>query len=135
MSFMECSHRDVDGPCQTMMKKLNANMRELLKVPDNYHVLFFQGGAHAQFSAVPMNLLGNVKGRAKCDIVDTGIWSKKAMKEHSKWCDANVVYDAVVDDERTIRDPSEWKFSDDAEYVHCCANETMTGLEFLTDPD
>lgn len=134
MNFMECSHRDVDGPVQTMMKKLVANIRELLKVPDNYHVLFFQGGAHAQFAAVPMNLAGGVD-KPKADFVDTGIWSKKAMAEHSKWCDVNVVYDAAEDGETTIRPVSEWKLSEDSTYVHCTTNETMSGLEFLTDPD
>lgn len=134
MNFMECSHRDVDGPVQTVLKKLVANMRELLKVPDNYHVLFFQGGAHAQFSAVPMNLIGGVD-KPKADFVDTGIWSKKAMAEHSKWCECNVVYNAEDDNETTIRPVSEWNLSEDAEYVHCTTNETMTGLEFLVDPD
>merc|ERR1719473_603622 len=60
MNFMEFSHRDVDGPVQTVMKSLVSNLRELLEVPDNYHVLFFQGGAHAQFAATPLNLIGGV---------------------------------------------------------------------------
>merc|ERR1719460_920444 len=133
MNFMEFSHRDVDGPVQTVMKSLVSNLRELLEVPDNYHVLFFQGGAHAQFAATPLNLIGGVH-KPKCDFVDTGVWSKKAMVEHKKWCDINVVYNAEDDNETTIRDVSEWKFSKDAEYVHCTTNETMSGLEFLEDP-
>ena len=82
MNFMECSHRDVDGPVQTVLKKLVANMRELLKVPDNYHVLFMQGGAHAQFAAAPLNLCGGGAGAESGPVasVDTGFWARRAAE-------------------------------------------------------
>ena len=124
MNFMELSHRDADGPVQTMIRKLVANLKDLLQVPKNYHVLLFQGGAHAQFAAVPLNLIGKTD-KPKCDIIDTGVWSKKAMNEHKKWCEINVAYDASEDNETTVRPVSEWKLSDDATYVHVTANETV----------
>jgi len=106
-------------------------------VPDNYHVLFFQGGAHAQFAAVPLNIAGPaVHGqRPVVDVIKTGAWSNRAIEEMSKYVDVHVAYDSAEDEHRFIRDPSEWKLSPQSKYVHITSNETMHGLEFLEDPD
>lgn len=134
MNFMEFSHRDAGGPVQTLMQDLVKNLRELLEVPDNYHVLFFQGGAHMQFAGVPLNLIGTEK-KPKADFIMTGVWSKKTLTEHSKYVETHVAYNAEDDDEVRIRDASEWNLSPDSTYVHFTMNETMSGLEFLEDPD
>jgi phosphoserine aminotransferase len=116
-----------------MMDKLCANMRQLLEIPDNYHVLFFQGGAHGQFAAVPLNLC---KKGDKVDYIKTGAWSIRAIEEAQKYADVNVAYDSTSqDNDRFIRDVSEWNLSPDSKYVHITVNETMSGLEFLNDPD
>lgn len=132
IGFMELSHRDEDGPVHEMMNSLVRNMRELLEIPSNYHVLFFQGGAHAQFSAIPLNLC---QPGDKVDYIKSGAWSVRAIDEAKKYVDVHIAYDAVQDNERFIRDPSEWDLSPDSKYVHITVNETMSGLEFLTDPD
>lgn len=133
IGFMELSHRDADGPVHNMMKSLVGNMRELLEIPDNYHVLFFQGGAHAQFSAVPLNLC---KPGDKVDYIKTGAWSTRAIDEAEKFVDVHIAYDSTsMDNDRFIRDVSEWNLSPDSKYVHITLNETMSGLEFLSCPD
>lgn len=133
IGFMELSHRDADGPVHNMMKSLVGNMRELLEIPDNYHVLFFQGGAHAQFSAVPLNLC---KPGDKVDYIKTGAWSTRAIDEAERYVDVHIAYDSTsMDNDRFIRDVSEWNLSPDSKYVHITLNETMSGLEFLSCPD
>ena len=133
IGFMELSHRDEDGPVHAMMKSLVSNMRQLLEVPSNYHVLFFQGGAHGQFAAIPLNL--TEKGD-KIDFVKTGIWGTKAMEEAEKYANTHVAYDSSVENgDRFIADPKEWDLSPDSKYVHITMNETMSGLEFLSDPN
>eukprot|EP01130_Rhizamoeba_saxonica_P007800 TRINITY_DN315_c0_g1_i2.p1 TRINITY_DN315_c0_g1~~TRINITY_DN315_c0_g1_i2.p1 ORF type:complete len:337 (-),score=53.28 TRINITY_DN315_c0_g1_i2:459-1469(-) len=131
MSFMEMSHRDAGGPVHQVMTQAVDDVKELLQIPDNYHVLFMQGGAHGQFSAIPLNLLGD---KTSADYLDTGFWSTRAIGEGSKHAKINVV--AKSSDHGYTRIPSvdEWQFSNDAAYVHICANETIHGLEFHEDP-
>eukprot|EP01025_Chloroclados_australasicus_P015684 TRINITY_DN1755_c0_g2_i1.p1 TRINITY_DN1755_c0_g2~~TRINITY_DN1755_c0_g2_i1.p1 ORF type:complete len:410 (-),score=62.47 TRINITY_DN1755_c0_g2_i1:416-1645(-) len=127
MSVMEMSHRGKEF--DSIIKKAEDDLRKLLSIPDNYHVLFLQGGASTQFSAVPLNL------SAEGDTVDqliTGSWSKKAQAEAEKYCDANV---AAKGDNKSIPPQSEWNLSENGIYLHYCDNETIQGVEFQTPPD
>ncbi len=127
MSFMEMSHRDATGPVQQTITATSLLVRELLNVPDNYHILFAHGGAHGQFAAVPMNIAYEA---GKIDFVNCGVWSQKAMGEASKFADVRecaVFTNGVVD-------ASQWNYRPDSAYIHICLNETMTGIEILNDP-
>lgn len=125
MSVMEMSHRD--SVIVEMAEKAERDLRELLGLSDDYAVLFLQGGASAQFSMVPLNLLGDA---GKADYVNTGQWSTKAIKEARRFCEVNVA--ASSEDANFSYAPaqSDWQLSDDAAYVHYCPNETIGGLEF-----
>lgn len=131
-SFMELSHRVREGPVQNMLVSTQSCVRRLLNVPLNYHILFFQGGAHAQFSAVPLNLMGNVKDGTVAGYVDTGQWSQKAMTEAER---SGIKTKVIAKSGLCFPPISEWDLSDDLAYVHVCANETMTGIEMFDDPD
>src|SRR5690606_38295189 len=85
MSVMEMSHRGKEF--MSIAAKAEADLRELMNVPQNYKVLFLQGGASSQFSMIPMNLL---RGRKKADYINTGAWSKKAIEEGKRYCEVNV---------------------------------------------
>lgn len=126
MSLIQQSHRDSGGPVQNMMVETQTNLRKLIHVPDNYHILFMHGGAHAQFSAIPLNL-----GVSRIGYVDTGQWSQKFAAEASKLCEVTRVA------AHTLRFPyeDEWNVTEGIEYVHVCANETMTGIEMHHDID
>jgi len=130
MSVMEMSHR---GPEYTSIaQQAEADLRELMAIPDDYAVLFLQGGASSQFSMIPMNLL---RGKTKADYFNTGAWSKKAISEAKKYCDVNIVTDSSDNNFTTIADKSTWQFSADAAYVHYTVNETIHGLEFDDIPE
>ncbi|APZ42806.1 3-phosphoserine/phosphohydroxythreonine transaminase [Acidihalobacter ferrooxydans] len=130
MSVMEMSHRGKEF--MSIAAQAEADLRELLTVPDNYKVLFMQGGAHAQFSMIPMNLL---RGNKRADYVNTGSWSKKAVAEAKRYCDAQVV--ASSQDSGFTRIPAfaGWTRHDDAAYLHYTPNETIGGVEFHWIPD
>jgi phosphoserine aminotransferase len=130
MSVMEMSHRGKEF--SSIAKKAEADLRELMSIPDDYAVLFLQGGASSQFSMIPMNLL---RGKTKADYFNTGAWSKKAIAEAQKYCDVNIVSDSTDNQFSTIADKATWQFSDDAAYVHYTVNETIQGLEFDDIPD
>ncbi|MBK5936768.1 3-phosphoserine/phosphohydroxythreonine transaminase [Halorhodospira halophila] len=129
MSVMEMSHRG--KAYVSIAEKAEADLRELLQIPDNYKVLFLQGGATGQFSAIPMNLL---RGGQRADYIYTGQWSKKAIAEAKKFCDVNV---AASGEPEMMHIPpqSQWQLSDDAAYVHFTPNETISGVEFHWLPD
>jgi phosphoserine aminotransferase len=129
-SVMEMSHRGKEY--MAIHAKAERDFRALLAVPDDYAVLFLQGGATQQFSMVPLNLL---RGRARADYVLTGEWSKKAIKEASLFCQVNVA--ASAEDRRCTYVPpqSTWSLSKDAAYVHVCTNETIGGVEYHWLPD
>jgi len=130
MSVMEMSHR---GPeYSSIAHKAEADLRELMAIPDSYAVLFLQGGASSQFAMIPMNLL---RGKTKADYFNTGAWSQKAIDEARKFCDVNIVSDSTSNHCTTIADKSTWQFSEDAAYVHYTVNETIHGLEFDEIPD
>jgi phosphoserine aminotransferase len=128
MCVMEMSHR---GPeFISIYEEAQRDLRELLAIPQNYKVLFLQGGATLQFAQVPMNLL---HGRGKADYVVTGEWSKKAVKEARNYCDVGI---AASSEERNFTyAPKQWEVRPDAAYVHYCSNETIGGVEFHQIPN
>lgn len=132
MSVMEMSHRGSEF--MSIAGQAEADLRELLSIPDHYKVLFLQGGASLQFSMVPMNLLCRSKFM-RADYVDTGAWSQKAIVEAGKYCDVNVAASSQSSHYNSIPDPSTWQLRDDAAYVHYTHNETIGGVEFHHIPD
>ena len=129
MSVLEISHRS--KPFDEIIQGAEADIRKLAGIPDNYHVLFLQGGASLQFSMVPMNLL---PPGGKADYVVTGSWSKKAIKEAQKVGHVNIA--ASTESENFTRVPAqnELKLDPEAAYVHITTNETIHGVEWKYDP-
>lgn len=130
MSVMEMSHRG--KAFMSIATRAEADLRKILSIPDNYKVLFLQGGASSQFAAIPMNLLGDKK---TADYVNTGMWSKKAIAEAKRFCDVNVVASAEDSGFTTVPEFISWKLNPDAAYVHYTPNETIGGVEFDFIPD
>ncbi|MCV6639611.1 3-phosphoserine/phosphohydroxythreonine transaminase [Candidatus Albibeggiatoa sp. nov. NOAA] len=130
MSTMEMSHRGKEFV--SIAEQATNDLRDLLNVPENYKILFMQGGATGQFAGIPMNLL---RGKTQADYFNTGQWSKKAIKEAKNYCEVNLVADSSDNNFTTIADSSEWKFNPEAAYVHYTPNETINGLEFDQIPD
>ncbi len=128
MSVMEMSHRSAEY--MSVAKQMEADLREVMGIPDNYKVLFIHGGASMQFPAIPMNLASE---NDTVDYFNTGVWSTKAIKEASRYAKVNVVAGGDEANPTEIPAQSEWKFSADAKYIHLCYNETITGLEFQQD--
>jgi phosphoserine aminotransferase len=125
MCVAEMSHRGKEF--LSIAEQAEADLRELLAVPDGYKVLFLQGGASSQFAMVPMNLL---RGADKADYLNTGSWSKKAIAEARRFCDVNVA--ASTEDTKFTRAPAqtELALSADAAFIHYTPNETIQGVEF-----
>lgn len=124
-SVMEISHRS--KPFLKVAAEAEQDLRDLLSIPSNYKVLFCQGGARAQFAAVPMNLLGSHKS---ADYIDGGYWAESAIEEASKYCQPNVIDATIeIDGRKAIVPAAQWPLSDDAAYVHFCPNETIDGIE------
>ncbi len=125
MSVMEMSHRGKEY--MSIAAQAEADLRELMAIPDNYKVLFLQGGASSQFSAIPMNLL---RGKTTADYINTGAWSKKAIAEAKRFCDVNVV--ATTEDSKFMTTPvqADLNLNSDAAYMHFTPNETIGGVEF-----
>lgn len=130
MSVMEMSHRGKDY--MSIAKKAEADLRELMSIPENYKVLFVQGGASSQFAMVPINLLN---GKKTADYLLTGQWSKKAVAEAKRFCNVNLVADTSDSNFTTVPDEASLKFDPDAAYVHYTPNETIVGVEFDYIPD
>jgi len=130
MSVMEMSHRGKEY--MGIQSQAEADLRELMNIPANYKVLFLQGGASSQFAMVPMNLL---RGKTRADYLNTGEWSKKAIKEAKKYCTVNVV--ASSEDRNFSYAPTQdrWQLDPDAAYVHYTPNETIGGVEIFWTPD
>lgn len=125
MSVMEVSHRSKEF--MELAARAETNLRQLLAIPDDYSVLFPQGGATLQFAMAPLNLAG--PGDA-VDYVQTGSWGEKAAGEASKFCRVNIVADSSDKNFTYIPDEVTWKRSDDAAYLHFTPNETIAGVEF-----
>jgi len=130
MCVAEMSHRGKEFV--SIAEQAEADLRDLLAVPDNYKVLFLQGGASSQFAAIPMNLL---RGSDAADYLKTGSWSKKAISEAKRYCSVNVAAD--TESERFTRAPaqSELALSAAAAYLHYTPNETIEGVEFPYVPE
>jgi phosphoserine aminotransferase len=130
MSVMEMSHRGKEF--MAIASQAEADLRELLAVPQNYKVLFLQGGASSQFGMVPMNL---TRAKRKVDYLNTGSWSKKAIAEAKRFCEVNVA--ASTADAKFTLTPSQadLKLASDAAYVHYTPNETIEGVEFPYVPE
>ena len=129
-SIIEASHRG--KVYDDLHKEAVALLKEQLNIPDNYSVLFLGGGATLQFAMVPYNLLG--KGQT-ADIVDSGAWASKAIKDAKKIGNVNVLFDGSKDNYRTLPDPAEIKPSSDSAYVHITSNETIGGIQWKDWPD
>jgi phosphoserine aminotransferase len=129
MSVMEMSHRG--KAFVSIAEQAEADLRELLRVPNNYKVLFMQGGATAQFAAVPMNLAGPDD---VIDFVNTGSWSKKAIGEAKRFAKVHVAADAG-EPYTSIPPVETWQLSPNAAYLHYTPNETIGGVEFHFVPD
>ena len=125
MSVMEMSHRGKEFIA--IAEKAEADFRALMNIPANYKVLFLQGGASAQFAMVPVNLL---RGKKSADYVNTGEWSKKAIKEAKKFCAVNVAASSEPTNFSTVPPQQDWKLDSQAAYVHYTPNETIGGVEF-----
>ena len=129
-SVMEISHRG--KAFLGIAQQAESDLRELLSIPANYKVLFLQGGATAQFAAVPLNL--SVR-EATADYVNTGAWSKKAVAEARKYCSVNVAADAADSRYFSIPPQAKWKLTPGAAYLHYTPNETISGVEFHWVPE
>ena len=130
MSVMEMSHRSSDY--DAIIKAAEQNLRRLMNIPDNYKVLFLQGGASTQFAAVPLNLMN--KNR-KADYIVSGQFSGKAFKEAQKYGDAVCAATSAADNFTYIPATTRESFRPDADYVHICFNNTIYGTKFNYIPD
>ena len=129
MSVMEMSHRS--KAFDEIIQDAEQDLRDLMKVPDNYKVLFLQGGAHLQFAAVPMNLMKN----RVADYIVTGQWAKRAWEEAKQYGKANKIASSEDKTYSYIPDCSDLPVSADADYVYICENNTIYGTKFHTLPD
>jgi phosphoserine aminotransferase len=130
MSVMEMSHRGKEFIA--IAEEAEADLRSLMAIPANYKVLFLQGGATLQFAMVPINLL---RGKASADYINTGEWSKKAIKEAQLFCKVNVTASAEDRKFTYVPERASWRLDPNAAYVHVCTNETIGGVEFHWVPD
>ena len=124
MCVMEMSHRS--KVYQTIIDEAEADLRELMHIPDNYKVLFIQGGATLQFAMIPMNLMKN----GVADYIVTGAWSKKAAEEAAKYGKVNVISSSKDKNFTYVPDGSDLPIDDDADYVYICENETIHGTTY-----
>ena len=129
MSVMEMSHRS--KAYDAIIKDAESDLRDLLHIPDNYKVLFLQGGASQQFAMVPMNLMKN----RVADYIVTGQWAKKAYQEASLYGKANKIASSEDKTFSYIPDCSDLPISEDADYVYICENNTIYGTKFKTLPN
>ena len=129
MSVMEMSHRS--STYQAIIDAAEQDLRDLMGIPDNYKVLFMQGGAHQQFAMVPLNLMQN----RVADYIVTGMWAKKACAEASKFGTANVIASSADQNFSYIPDCSDLPISENADYVYICENNTIYGTKFKTLPN
>lgn len=129
MSVMEMSHRS--KAYDAIIKTAEKDLRELMEIPDNYKVLFLQGGASQQFAMIPMNLMKN----KVADYIVTGQWAKKAYQEAAKYGKANKIASSEDQMFSYIPDCSDLPISEDADYVYICENNTIYGTKYKTLPN
>ena len=130
MSVMEMSHRGKEF--LEITTTAEQDLRELLAIPDNYKVLFLQGGASSQFAMVPLNLMHRT---GKADYANTGSWSKKAIAEGKRFGEVNLCASSEADGFNSVPEFASWNLSADAAYVHITPNETIGGVEYHGLPD
>ncbi len=130
MSVMEMSHRGKHF--SAIAQQAEADLREILAIPEDYAVLFLQGGATSQFAMAPLNLLGESR---RADYLNTGLWSKKAIAEARRYGEVNVAASSEETGFTTIPPPETWQLSEDAAYLHYTPNETINGVEFPFIPE
>jgi phosphoserine aminotransferase len=128
-SILEISHRS--PPFEAIIAEAESNMRKLLAIPENYHVLFLQGGATTQFSMVPLNFLSKERS---ADYLLQGAWSKKAISEAKKCGNVNTIWDGSSEKFSRMPTQEEIKGNADAAYLHVTSNETIEGIEMAYDP-
>jgi phosphoserine aminotransferase len=132
MSVMEMSHR---GPeFMSIYTEAEQDLRDLLAVPNNYRILFLQGGGLGENAIAPMNLVGRSPS-ATIDFIHTGCWSGKSIKEAEKYATVNVAASSRAAGFTHVPPVSEWQLSPDPAYVHICTNETIDGVEYNFVPD
>ncbi|HOB35951.1 MAG TPA: 3-phosphoserine/phosphohydroxythreonine transaminase [Candidatus Avimonas sp.] len=129
-SVMEMSHRS--KIFETIIQSCEALLREVMEIPDNYKVLFLQGGASSQFAMVPLNLM---TGSGKADFVITGQWANKAYQEAARYGQANIVASSKDKTFSYIPKLDKSEFTPDADYFHICLNNTIYGTRFTELPD
>jgi phosphoserine aminotransferase len=129
MSVMEMSHRS--KPFEKILAETEADLRSLLAIPDNYKVLFLQGGASLQFSMIPLSYLTDGK---TADYIVTGAWGEKAVEAARLFGTANLAYDGKADNYSSAPDFGALPLTEGAAYVHFTSNETIHGVEFFSDP-
>ena len=129
MSVMEMSHRS--DTYQAIIDAAEQDLRDLMGIPDNYKVLFMQGGAHQQFAMIPLNLMQN----RVADYIITGMWAKKAYAEASKFGTVNAIASSADKTFSYIPDCSDLPISENADYVYICENNTIYGTKFKTLPN
>lgn len=130
-SVMELSHRGKDFDACAI--EATNDLRDILNIPSNYKILFCQGGARAQFAAIPLNILGN---KTQADYINSGYWSLCAAKEAAKYCQVNQQDIVVKHDEITSLKPmSTWQLNENSAYIHYCPNETIEGVEIFEEPN
>lgn len=132
LSVMEMSHRSCDYV--DIAEKAEQHLRQLMNIPDEYHVLFLQGGASLQFSAIPLNFL-----RGQADYLITGTWSEKAFKEAQRYeklglGQLNIVANSKDNHFTQVPDIATWQINNTADYFHYCANETIHGVQIFDTP-
>ena len=136
MGVMEMSHRGKEF--LEIYTQAHDTLRELLAIPENFKILFMQGGGLAENAIVPMNLSAlraSTTQRGSADFVITGSWSEKSFQEAGKYCDSRIAASAKETHFHSIPEASSWDLSDHASYVHICSNETIHGVEFHSLPD
>ncbi len=138
MGVMEMSHRGKEFT--SIIEKAERDLRDLLAVPGEFHILFMQGGGLGENAIVPMNLCGPFEGATQAqdvqtDFVITGGWSQKSAREARKYSQVHIAASNEGDRHHSLPAPSTWQLSSQARYVHVCSNETVHGVEFQTLPD
>ena len=129
MSVMELNHRSI--LFNKIVDEAKADLKELLEIPDNYKVLFLQGGASLQFAAIPMNLMKN----RKAGFIMTGHWAKRAYEEAQKYGEVNELASSADKNYTYIPNCSNLLISDDLDYIHICENNTIYGTRFMQLPN
>ncbi|MFZ9298986.1 MAG: 3-phosphoserine/phosphohydroxythreonine transaminase [Hylemonella sp.] len=129
LSVMEMSHRSKEFIA--IHEQALADLRELLAIPPEFHILFMQGGGIAENAIVPLNLS---RGE-KADFIVTGGWSQKSQKEARKYCDVHIAANGDAEGYTSLPAPTRWNLRADTRYVHICSNETIHGVEFHQLPD